>query len=155
MTKQANRYRIAMAGAEWQGPDLSAHGGQRGSKTEQGDLWQALGASQGDFERFVVAPTSALDSFNTMPELFNLCDRHQCPAIVITDLLMPEKDGLETISELKKDYPDTKFIAITGGGRVSITHLMTIARQLGADHVITKPFGVDEVLDCVKECLAS
>ena len=60
------------------------------TKTEQGDLWQALGASQGDFQRFIVAPTDALDGFNTLPELFNLCDRHQCPGILISDLLISE-----------------------------------------------------------------
>jgi len=60
------------------------------TKTEQGDLWQALGASQGDFERFIVAPKNALDAFNTIPEIFNLCDRHQCPGIVISDLLISE-----------------------------------------------------------------
>lgn len=60
------------------------------TKTEQGDLWQVLGASQGDFERFIVAPTSALDCFNTMPELFNLVDKVQCPAIVLSDLLIGE-----------------------------------------------------------------
>ncbi|MED5535625.1 MAG: 2-oxoacid:acceptor oxidoreductase subunit alpha [Pseudomonadota bacterium] len=60
------------------------------TKTEQGDLWQVLGASQGDFERLIVAPTDALDAFKTVPELFNLCDQHQCPGIVITDLLISE-----------------------------------------------------------------
>jgi 2-oxoglutarate ferredoxin oxidoreductase subunit alpha len=60
------------------------------TKTEQGDLWQALGASQGDFERIIVAPTSALDAYNTVPELFNLCDRCQCPGILISDLLISE-----------------------------------------------------------------
>ncbi len=60
------------------------------TKTEQGDLWQALGASQGDFERFIVAPKHALDAFNTIPELFNLVDKCQCPGIVITDLLIGE-----------------------------------------------------------------
>ena len=60
------------------------------TKTEQGDLWQVLGASQGDFERLIVAPTSALDCFNTMPELFNLVDKVQCPAIVLSDLLIGE-----------------------------------------------------------------
>ncbi|MCZ6597987.1 MAG: 2-oxoacid:acceptor oxidoreductase family protein, partial [Planctomycetota bacterium] len=44
------------------------------TKTEQGDLWQVLGASQGDFERLIVAPRDALDAFNTLPELFNLVD---------------------------------------------------------------------------------
>ena len=60
------------------------------TKTEQGDLWQILGASQGDYERFVVAPKDALDAFNTMPELFNLCDKAQCPGLVLIDLLIGE-----------------------------------------------------------------
>ena len=60
------------------------------TKTEQGDLWQVLGASQGDFERFIVAPKDALDAFNTIPELFNLADKYQCPGIVISDLLISE-----------------------------------------------------------------
>ena len=60
------------------------------TKTEQGDLWQMLGASQGDYERFIVAPKDALDAFNTMPELFNLVDRCQCPGIVLSDLLLSE-----------------------------------------------------------------
>ena len=60
------------------------------TKTEQGDLWQSLGASQGDFERIIVAPRNALDAFNTMPKLFNLLDKCQCPAIVISDLLISE-----------------------------------------------------------------
>ena len=60
------------------------------TKTEQGDLWQVLGASQGDFERLIVAPTDALDAFKCVPELFNLCDQKQCPGIIITDLLISE-----------------------------------------------------------------
>ena len=60
------------------------------TKTEQGDLWQALGASQGDFERFLVAPKSAGDAFHTIGEAFNLADRYQCPAIVLSDLLISE-----------------------------------------------------------------
>ncbi|MEX2431690.1 MAG: 2-oxoacid:acceptor oxidoreductase subunit alpha [Dehalococcoidia bacterium] len=60
------------------------------TKTEQGDLWQALGASQGDFERFIVAPRDALDAFNTVPELFNLADKYQCPAILLSDLYISE-----------------------------------------------------------------
>ena len=47
--------------------------------------------------------------------------------LVITDLLMPEKDGLEMITELRKDYPDIKIIAITGGGRLNMANLMSFA----------------------------
>ena len=60
------------------------------TKTEQGDLWQMLGASQGEFQRFIVAPENALDAFNTIPELFDLVDKFQCPGIVISDLLISE-----------------------------------------------------------------
>ena len=60
------------------------------TKTEQGDLWQALGAGQGDYPRIVVAPTDQLDLFRTIPELFNLCDKYQCPGLVLSDLLISE-----------------------------------------------------------------
>jgi 2-oxoglutarate ferredoxin oxidoreductase subunit alpha len=60
------------------------------TKTEQGDLWQAIGASQGDYERFIVAPMDALDSYNTVVELFNLTDKFQCPGIILSDLLLAE-----------------------------------------------------------------
>ena len=60
------------------------------TKTEQGDLRQVLGASQGDFERFIVAPLNAQDAFDCVPELFNLVDRAQCPGIVLSDLLISE-----------------------------------------------------------------
>ena len=60
------------------------------TKTEQGDLWQMLGAGQGDYERLIAAPRDALDAFRTLPELFNLVDRYQCPGIVLSDLLISE-----------------------------------------------------------------
>ena len=60
------------------------------TKTEQGDLWQMLGAGQGDYPRLIMAPTSQLDLFRTIPELFNLCDKYQCPGLVLADLLISE-----------------------------------------------------------------
>src|ERR1700704_730074 len=60
------------------------------TKTEQGDLWQVLGAGQGDYPKLVVAPSSQLDLFQTIPELFNLCDKYQCPGLVLADLLISE-----------------------------------------------------------------
>src|SRR5687768_11433846 len=60
------------------------------TKTEQGDLWQALGAGQGDYPRIIVAPVDQLDLFNSIPELFNLCDKFQCPGLVLSDLLISE-----------------------------------------------------------------
>ena len=60
------------------------------TKTEQGDLWQILGAGQGDYPKIIVAPSSQLDIFNTIPELFNLTDKYQCPGLMLTDLLISE-----------------------------------------------------------------
>lgn len=60
------------------------------TKTEQGDLWQMLGAGQGDYPRIIAAPTNQLDLFHTIPELFNLCDKYQCPGLVLSDLLISE-----------------------------------------------------------------
>jgi 2-oxoglutarate ferredoxin oxidoreductase subunit alpha len=60
------------------------------TKTEQGDLWQLLGAGQGDYPRIIVAPANQLDLFQTIPELFNLVDQYQCPGLVLTDLLISE-----------------------------------------------------------------
>ena len=58
------------------------------TKTEQGDLWQLLGASQGDFPKIIVAPTSIMDGFDTIPEIFNLVDKFQCPGMVLSDLTL-------------------------------------------------------------------
>src|SRR5438552_9318425 len=60
------------------------------TKTEQGDLWQLLGAGQGDYPRIIVAPSSQLELFRTIPELFNLADKYQCPGLVLADLLISE-----------------------------------------------------------------
>jgi 2-oxoglutarate ferredoxin oxidoreductase subunit alpha len=60
------------------------------TKTEQADLNQAFGASQGDFPRIVLAPLSMTDCFNTPALAFNLAERYQCPVIILGDLLMCE-----------------------------------------------------------------
>ena len=63
------------------------------TKTEQGDLWQMLGAGHGDYPRVIAAPTDVLDCFKIIPEIHNLADRFQCPGIVLTDLLLSEGTG--------------------------------------------------------------
>jgi 2-oxoglutarate ferredoxin oxidoreductase subunit alpha len=72
------------------------------TKTEQGDLWQLLGAGQGDFQRFIVAPSTQLDLFRAIPELFNLCDRYQCPGLVLSDLLISE--GTASVDPADLDF---------------------------------------------------
>jgi len=60
------------------------------TKTEQGDLWQALGAAFGDFPRVIAAPLDIGDCFTLMHEIFNVTDKFQCPGIVLCDLLLSE-----------------------------------------------------------------
>ena len=59
--------------------------------------------------------------------------------LIITDLIMPEKDGIETIQELKKDFPEIKIIAISGGGRLGPNDYLQLAKMLGAQRTLTKP----------------
>ncbi len=65
------------------------------TKTEQGDLNQAVGASQGDFPRIIVAPISIPDCFAVIQQAFHFADHYQCPVIVVADLLLSE--GNETV----------------------------------------------------------
>jgi 2-oxoglutarate/2-oxoacid ferredoxin oxidoreductase subunit alpha len=60
------------------------------TKTEQGDLWQMLGAAFGDYPRVIAAPLDIADCFKLIPEMFNLVERFQCPGLVLCDLLLSE-----------------------------------------------------------------
>jgi 2-oxoglutarate ferredoxin oxidoreductase subunit alpha len=60
------------------------------TKTEQGDLWQMLGAAFGDYPRVIAAPLDIGDCFKLIPEIFNVADRFQCPGLVLCDLLLSE-----------------------------------------------------------------
>jgi len=71
------------------------------TKTEQGDLNQAFGASQGDFPRVVMAPLSIPDCFSTPALAFNVAEKYQCPVIILSDLLMSE--GNETVDTAVMD----------------------------------------------------
>lgn len=62
------------------------------------------------------------------------------PDIVVTDIVMPEREGLETIMAIKSDRPDVPILAISGGGRSGATPFLDLARHLGADDVLAKPF---------------
>jgi DNA-binding response OmpR family regulator len=71
--------------------------------------------------------------------------------VVITDIIMPEKDGIETILDLRREHPQLKVIAISGGGRSTPENYLHSARLLGADRAIRKPFKNEEILAAVKE----
>jgi len=73
--------------------------------------------------------------------------------LVITDLIMPEKEGLEMIRDLVNGYTGVKIIAISGGGRLDPGDYLRTARVFGARKTIHKPFGRSELLDTVKAVL--
>jgi DNA-binding response OmpR family regulator len=71
------------------------------------------------------------------------------PDIVITDILMPNKEGIETIPEIKSNYPGVKIIAMSGGGRIKGENYLKLAERLGTDATILKPFKIHNLLDIV------
>jgi YesN/AraC family two-component response regulator len=73
--------------------------------------------------------------------------------LVITDILMPEKQGLEMIEELRRDFPHVKIIAMSGGGRVGPYDYLDMARKSGALLTLTKPFDREELLEAVNAVL--
>jgi CheY-like chemotaxis protein len=75
--------------------------------------------------------------------------------LVITDLIMPEKEGLETIADIRKTRSDLPIIAISGGGRVGPMDYLETARFIGADATLAKPFGRQELITTVSDLLAS
>jgi CheY-like chemotaxis protein len=78
--------------------------------------------------------------------------RHQ-PDVVITDIIMPEKEGIETIKELRRARADLPIIAVSGGGRTGNMNFLEMAARLGATRAIHKPFDVDELPALVDEVL--
>jgi CheY-like chemotaxis protein len=79
--------------------------------------------------------------------------RSERPDLVITDIIMPEKEGLETIREIRDEWPDTKIIAISGGARIGNMDFLDVAGKLGASEIIPKPFDPTDLVMLVSRCL--
>ena len=75
--------------------------------------------------------------------------------LVITDILMLERDGFETILTLRRTRPDLRLIAISGGGRLAWKDLLDHAKRFGANQVLVKPFEIEALRQCVREVLKS
>jgi DNA-binding response OmpR family regulator len=76
--------------------------------------------------------------------------RDTLPDLVVTDIIMPEQEGLGTIMAIREEFPAAKIIAISGGGRMGKLDLLEAARMLGADDIIAKPFESEVLLDRVE-----
>jgi CheY-like chemotaxis protein len=81
--------------------------------------------------------------------------REFAPDVVITDLIMPQQDGLVTIEEIKRERRAIGIIAISGGGRVGNMDMLRMAKRMGADHVLAKPFSAADLLRTVRTALPS
>ena len=81
------------------------------------------------------------------------CFRRERPALVITDLIMPEREGIETIRHIRRDGPKTPIIAISGGTLTGTADFLAMARELGATAILRKPFEPTELLLLVERCL--
>jgi DNA-binding NtrC family response regulator len=75
--------------------------------------------------------------------------------LVITDIIMPEKEGLETIREMKRIQPDLKIIAMSGGGKISADNYLDTAKIFGASRILEKPFNQQQIISLVRELLGN
>jgi CheY-like chemotaxis protein len=70
--------------------------------------------------------------------------------LVLTDLIMPQKEGLELIGELRSAHPDVRIIAMSGGGRHEPDTYLPMAKLLGAAVILRKPFSTDQLLNAIR-----
>ena len=75
------------------------------------------------------------------------------PDLLITDLLMPEKEGIELIQEVRRNHPKMPIIAISGAQTDKTGIYLKMAGSLGADYVLAKPFALKDLLNTVKQAL--
>jgi len=73
--------------------------------------------------------------------------------LVVTDLLMPEEDGLKVIMQMREMKPEIKVIAISGGGKAGPGSYLRMAKALGADSVFPKPFSVNDLVTRIDDLL--
>jgi CheY-like chemotaxis protein len=73
--------------------------------------------------------------------------------LVVTDLIMPEEDGLKVVIKLREIKPSIKIIAISGGGKVGPGSYLNLAKALGADAIFSKPFAVSDLIVKIEQLL--
>ena len=79
--------------------------------------------------------------------------RQHLPELIILDILMPEKEGLETILDLRREFPNVMTIAMSGGSERAKINLLELAQRLGAQYRLTKPFQLQTVIELVNTAL--
>ncbi len=97
------------------------------------------------FESYGIGVATARDGLEGLAVF-----RRISPTVVLTDIIMPVQDGIGTIMAMRRERPGVQIIAMSGGGRVGNSDFLAIAKKLGADAVIDKPFDIDELVAMIR-----
>jgi DNA-binding response OmpR family regulator len=106
------------------------------------DLFKALLEAQGHEVAIAEHGRAAMEILRQQP--FDL---------VMTDVLMPEQDGIETIVQIRSHWPKLRVLAMTGGGHLDAHYYLRVAKNLGATSLLQKPFSADELLHAIRGLL--
>jgi CheY-like chemotaxis protein len=110
--------------------------------------------SRGAIHKMLERAGYAVESTSDGDEVIRMYGQ-QAADLVITDLIMPDKDGLEIIQDLRKLNPKVRILAISGGGRVDANEYLAVARKFGAVEILSKPFTKDELRRAVDAALGA
>ena len=109
--------------------------------------------------RKIICDNLVLSGFNVSSaadgdEGLRMIDPANLPSLIITDIIMPNKSGLDVITDIRKKYPTIKLIAMSGGGRIEAANdLLEKAKELGADAALPKPLNLDELENTINRLL--
>lgn len=106
--------------------------------------------SRGTIHQMLERAGHEVQSTGSGTEALELFRTHR-PALVVTDLIMPDTDGLELIQQLRKLDGEVRILAISGGGRVNANEYLSVARKFGAAGILAKPFSNQELKDAIAD----
>ena len=102
------------------------------------------------FERALIGASLVFDGAADGNQAIAKLEQRRYDAVVI-DIIMPNREGVETIVEIRRRWPETYIIAISGGGRIGAVGFLDLAKALGADRTLTKPFTPAKLLATLGE----
>lgn len=114
---------------------------------DDASLRQMLGISLQEMGHTVVAASSGEEA--------SVLQEQEGADVLLTDILMPHKEGLEIIMEFRREWPQVAIVAMSGGGRMSGGHYLHMAKGLGASAVLDKPFSNEALAAAIQSALRS
>ena len=136
----------------------SSNGQSRGATTRPGapavliidDDPAILNSLASVFETYRIPVATARNGAEGLAEF-----RRTSPDLVLTDVIMPERDGIGLIVDMRRERPGIRIVAMSGGGRIGKSDFLTVAKQLGADSIVQKPLDIDKLLEVIRGHLPS